>query len=208
MPAERSLGASAPGAKADGAFRTIGQLSTELGVPQHILRYWETRFPQLRPLQRAGNRRYYRPEDVALARRIDRLLNHEGYTVKGVQKLLAGGEAPVETPAVPSAPPVQPLPPVADDANMLLELKRIRERLARALDADDLADAADRIEPGAFVIGGGGLDHPDAAGTLEGVADHIAIARLEDVQRKLRARKEKGSRKRKEGNVHRPQALR
>jgi DNA-binding transcriptional MerR regulator len=74
--------------KADEAFRTIGELAEELGLPQHILRYWETRFTQLRPLQRAGKRRYYRPADVALARRIDRLLNHEGYTIRGVQKLL------------------------------------------------------------------------------------------------------------------------
>lgn len=73
--------------KSEDAFRTIGELADELGLPQHILRYWETRFPQLRPLQRAGNRRYYRPADVALVRRIDRLLNHEGYTIKGVQKL-------------------------------------------------------------------------------------------------------------------------
>ncbi len=70
------------------AFRTIGELSEELGVAQHILRYWETKFPQLRPLQRAGNRRYYRPADVARARRIHHLLSNEGYTVRGVQKLL------------------------------------------------------------------------------------------------------------------------
>src|SRR6187551_1766090 len=74
------------------AFRTIGELSTELGVAQHILRYWETKFPQLRPLQRAGNRRYYRPADVELARKIHRLLNNEGYTVRGVQKLLRSGD--------------------------------------------------------------------------------------------------------------------
>ena len=83
------------------AFRTIGELSEELGVAQHILRYWETRFPQLRPLQRAGNRRYYRPADVALARRIHRLLTQEGYTVKGVQKLLAGRAA--DEPQAPAA---------------------------------------------------------------------------------------------------------
>ena len=64
------------------AFRTIGELSEELGVAQHILRYWETKFPQLRPLQRAGNRRYYRPADVALARRIHHLLSNQGYTVR------------------------------------------------------------------------------------------------------------------------------
>ena len=85
-----------PGApeKADTAFRTIGELSRDTGLPQHILRYWETRFPQLRPLQRAGNRRYYRPEDVALVRRIDALLNREGYTIKGVQQVLKTGSAP------------------------------------------------------------------------------------------------------------------
>lgn len=76
--------------KRDGAFLTIGELAAELGVPHHILRYWESRFPALRPLQRAGNRRYYRPEDVALARDINRLLNEEGYTVRGAQQALAG----------------------------------------------------------------------------------------------------------------------
>ncbi|MEN2786311.1 MerR family transcriptional regulator [Sphingomonas qilianensis] len=75
--------------KAAGAFRTIGELSRETGLPQHILRYWETRFPELRPLQRAGNRRYYRPTDVALVLRIRSLLEQEGYTIRGVQKLLA-----------------------------------------------------------------------------------------------------------------------
>ena len=78
----------ATGEKAPGAFKTIGELSSELGVAQHILRYWESKFPQLRPLQRAGNRRYYRPADVELARTIHRLLNSEGYTVRGVQKVL------------------------------------------------------------------------------------------------------------------------
>jgi len=77
-------------AKQDGAFLTIGELATELGVPHHILRYWESRFPALRPLQRAGNRRYYRPEDVELARTIHRLLSIEGYTVKGAQQALSG----------------------------------------------------------------------------------------------------------------------
>jgi DNA-binding transcriptional MerR regulator len=85
------------------AFRTIGELAVELNVPQHILRYWETRFPQLKPLQRAGNRRYYRPDDVALARRIHRLLNEEGYTIKGVQRVLADGAASPEVEAAPAS---------------------------------------------------------------------------------------------------------
>ena len=79
-----------PADKDPGALLTIGELSQQLGVAQHILRYWESRFPQLKPMQRAGNRRYYRPADVELARRIDRLLNQEGYTGRGVQKLLRG----------------------------------------------------------------------------------------------------------------------
>jgi DNA-binding transcriptional MerR regulator len=91
--------------KAPGALKTIGELSAELGVAQHILRYWETRFPQLKPMQRAGNRRYYRPADVDLARRINRLLNEEGYTVRGVQKLLrdGSGDAPVAEVGAPAA---------------------------------------------------------------------------------------------------------
>ena len=75
--------------KAPGAFRTIGELSQELGVAQHILRYWETKFPQLKPLQRAGNRRYYRPADVDLARKISALAQQDGYTVRGVPKCCA-----------------------------------------------------------------------------------------------------------------------
>lgn len=82
-----------PAEKAAGALRTIGELAQEIGRPQHILRYWETRFPQLRPLTRAGNRRYYRIEDVALVRRIHHLLADEGYTIRGVQKLLADEKA-------------------------------------------------------------------------------------------------------------------
>jgi DNA-binding transcriptional MerR regulator len=115
------------------AFRTIGELAKALGIPQHILRYWETRFPQLRPLQRAGNRRYYRPEDVALATRINRLLNHEGYTVKGVQKMLEGEP---ETAAVP-APLIARSAPI--QSSLIPALIAIRNRIAKALAEDDVA---------------------------------------------------------------------
>jgi len=107
--------------KASGAFRTIGEVAAETGLPQHILRYWETRFPQLRPVTRAGNRRYYRPEDVALIRRIHDLLDQQGYTVRGVQQLLAGKGDAGTTPG--TAP-----------------LTAIRDDLVRALRQDD--DAA------------------------------------------------------------------
>ena len=86
------------------AFLTIGELSAQLGVPQHILRYWESKFPKLRPLQRAGNRRYYRPADAELARRIHRLLTVDGYTIRGVQKLLREGGTDAETPAPVALP--------------------------------------------------------------------------------------------------------
>ena len=75
-------------AKSDTAFRTISEVATELGVPQHVLRFWESKFGQVRPLKRGGGRRYYRPEDVALLRRIRALLYDDGMTIRGVQKLL------------------------------------------------------------------------------------------------------------------------
>lgn len=127
------------GQKDPGALLTIGELSQELGVAQHILRYWETKFPQLRPMQRAGNRRYYRPADVRLARRINRLLNAEGYTVRGVQKLLRDKSAVESIAPVPEAArapePTSAMPqheePVGVDVFRLIAL---RNRLADALE--------------------------------------------------------------------------
>ncbi|ODP37584.1 MerR family transcriptional regulator [Sphingomonas turrisvirgatae] len=110
--------------KGPNAFRTIGELAQEIGRPQHILRYWETRFPQLKPLQRAGGRRYYRPDDVALVRRIDTLLARDGYTIRGVQRLLAS-----ETAVKPAAAPVS-------DARGVISLRAVRDALARALRDD------------------------------------------------------------------------
>ncbi len=74
--------------KALEAFRTIGEVSEELDVPKHVLRFWEGRFPQLKPMKRGGGRRFYRPEDVALLRGIHHLLHKAGYTIKGVQRIL------------------------------------------------------------------------------------------------------------------------
>ncbi|MBA2466592.1 MAG: MerR family transcriptional regulator [Sphingomonas sp.] len=127
--------------KAPGAFRTIGELSLELGVGQHILRYWETKFPQLRPLQRAGNRRYYRPADVDLARKIHRLLTQDGYTVRGVQKLLhdklgtgfvdaAEDGEPDVAPQMAAQAPQAPAPPSIDVARLV----DLRNRLSEALE--------------------------------------------------------------------------
>lgn len=121
--------------KDPGAFKTIGELSDELGVAQHILRYWESKFPQLKPLQRAGNRRYYRPADADLARRIHDLLANHGYTIRGVQKLLgAKAEAAAETPAIPMAPTAQTgTPAVPASAVDFERLVSLRDRLVAAL---------------------------------------------------------------------------
>ncbi len=110
--------------KSAAAFRTIGEVAQATGLAPHILRYWESRFPELRPITRAGNRRYYRPEDVALVERIDRLLNREGYTIKGVQQLLARDATPIAASVAPAV----------DDAAG--SLAAIRDLLARAI-ADD-----------------------------------------------------------------------
>lgn len=77
--------------KAPGAFRTISEVADDLHIPQHVLRFWETKFPQVKPLKRGGGRRYYRPDDIVLLRRISDLLYSQGYTIKGVQRLLREG---------------------------------------------------------------------------------------------------------------------
>src|SRR5271155_5495846 len=77
--------------KAPNAFRTISEVADDLHIPQHVLRFWETKFPQVRPLKRGGGRRYYRPDDIVLLRRIADLLYTQGYTIKGVQRLLREG---------------------------------------------------------------------------------------------------------------------
>src|SRR5437868_13073724 len=83
-----SAAAFAYPAKSAEAFRTISEVATELDVPQHVLRFWESRFSQIRPVKRAGGRRYYRPDDIALLRGIRALLYTDGYTIKGVQEIL------------------------------------------------------------------------------------------------------------------------
>lgn len=125
--------------KSEGAFRTIGEVASATGVAPHVLRYWETRFPELRPVTRAGNRRYYRPADVVLIERIQRLLGTEGYTVKGVQKLLAaeargGNAAPPPEAEAPAEAPASTAP-AAMSADTIAALRAIRDRLQRALDA-------------------------------------------------------------------------
>jgi DNA-binding transcriptional MerR regulator len=134
--------------KSAGAFRTISEVADELEVPSHVLRFWETKFSQIRPLKRGGGRRYYRPEDVDLLRRIRELLYRDGYTIKGVQRLLRerngrplpaeDGDATEARAVPPPAPaPVEPEPPAekrprASLATLLEELAQMKRLLAEA----------------------------------------------------------------------------
>ncbi|MYB13782.1 MAG: MerR family transcriptional regulator, partial [Rhodospirillaceae bacterium] len=106
--------ASSRRTKSAEAFRTISEVSGDVGVPQHVLRFWETKFSQIKPLKRGGGRRYYRPEDIDLIHRIRAWLYDDGYTIKGVQKLLreggAGAPARPRPPPPPEAPPAAPRP--------------------------------------------------------------------------------------------------
>jgi DNA-binding transcriptional MerR regulator len=106
------------GVKSSSAFRTISEVSAELDVPQHVLRFWESKFTQLRPLKRGGGRRYYRPEDLALLRRIHELLYKDGYTIKGVQRVLrAPRKASAQEETVPQ--PAEPMTPVPTEPKLL-----------------------------------------------------------------------------------------
>ena len=104
-------------AKAAAAFRIISEVAFDLDVPSHVLRFWETKFSQVRPLKRGGGRRYYRPEDVDLLRRIRALLYEDGYTIKGVQKLLRQDD--------PAMPPAFINPPASTNRGSAMRTKRL-----------------------------------------------------------------------------------
>ena len=128
------------------AFRTISEVATQLDLPQHVLRFWETKFTAIKPMKRGGGRRYYRPEDVDLLKRIRGLLYDDGYTIKGVQKLLreGGGKIAAATSAAPvpeegdTAPGIQSdtagtSPDAAELKSILDELEDIRAILRAPL---------------------------------------------------------------------------
>ena len=128
--------ADSGGGKSADAFRTISEVSDEIDVPQHVLRFWETKFPQIKPLKRGGGRRYYQPADVKLLRRIRHWLYVEGYTIRGVQRLLkegaaqgvvAAGSPPTARAAAATGDLVEDLRTVLDDLEALrAELRRRR----------------------------------------------------------------------------------
>ena len=113
--------------KSDTAFRTISEAAGVIGVPQHVLRFWETRFSQLQPLKRGGNRRYYRPADMDLLRTIRAMLHDQGLTIRGAQLALAQGAHPV-----PVAVQAQAASPASLD---IAALRMIRDRLSAAIAA-------------------------------------------------------------------------
>ncbi len=126
MPAARQ------GVKSAAAFRTISEVSTDLDVPQHVLRFWESKFTPVRPLKRGGGRRYYRPEDVDLLRRIRNLLYTDGYTIKGVQRLLREGHGKLMPEAGIPGTTAVPAKARATLENVLTELVEIRGLLPGA----------------------------------------------------------------------------
>ena len=125
--------------KSASAFRTISEVARELDLPQHVLRFWETKFSQVRPLKRGGGRRYYRPEDIELLRRIRTLLYRDGYTIKGVQKLLRtgkganGGEEEISASSGTEAPAGLPAAARSEVEAAIAELGELRDLLRRHL---------------------------------------------------------------------------
>lgn len=122
--------------KSETAFRTISEVSTDLHVPQHVLRFWESRFSQIKPLKRGGGRRYYRPEDVANLKRIKDLLYTDGMTIKGVQKLLREGPATDRAPNAQDADKQTIVKGLLDRnelERMLSDLTALRDDLRAAL---------------------------------------------------------------------------
>jgi DNA-binding transcriptional MerR regulator len=119
--------------KSSAAFRTISEVAGDLNVPQHVLRFWETKFNQIKPMKRGGGRRYYRPEDVELLRRIRSLLYQEGYTIRGVQKVLrdAGGRGLARSPLAREAASRTPSSALERVLAELLALKRDLANLSK-----------------------------------------------------------------------------
>ena len=158
--------------KAPNAFRTISEVADELHIPQHVLRFWETRFPQIKPLKRGGGRRYYRPDDIQLLRRISDLLYIQGYTIKGVQRLLreGGGQLAEDIPPAPpgeraaaeaergepapSLPGFEPASPHSHQARRGEDAARLRAALESVL--QDLVELRALLDDGATAKTPGG----------------------------------------------------
>jgi len=164
------LGSAAVRTKSPEAFRTISEVSAELDVPQHVLRFWEGRFAQIKPVKRAGGRRYYRPEDVDLLRGIRALLYHDGFTIKGVQKILRdkGHRHVAELGRAEAVAPPAPERPAAPRSNVIA--------LERPAEREPLLPLAPLPEPGVHLA------------EEERVKLEILLAELQQLKARLRAR--------------------
>tara|TARA_R110002110_G_scaffold184524_7_gene391278 strand:- start:40 stop:468 length:429 start_codon:yes stop_codon:yes gene_type:complete len=137
-----SSGPDAAKGKSDLAFRTISEVAAELDLPQHVLRFWETKFTQVRPMKRAGGRRYYRPEDMLLLSKIRKLLYDDGYTIKGVQKLLKDPSARLTAAdRSEAASAIQQAPAAATQ-----DLSGLREIIDELTDIRRMLKAADQVD--------------------------------------------------------------
>ena len=161
--------------KAPDAFRTISEVADELDVPQHVLRFWETRFPQIKPMKRGGGRRYYRPEDVDLVRGIRHLLYGEGYTIRGVQRLLKdNGIKFVQGIWRSGAAPADP--PREEDA----DAAESKDNGGRAESASVAPAASERVAPPVFVASpSAGADAGITARPRMSRANPVPIPRIE-----------------------------
>lgn len=160
--------------KSPSAFRTISEVADDLHIPQHVLRFWETRFPQVKPLKRGGGRRYYRPDDIGLLRRISDLLYIQGYTIKGVQRLLREGDGMLSgelpPPDVadrgddhePAAHPHESADPTADDADSVSDAAEpwipLAPPVASHAEVDALKDEIRRLREMLDLVLGGLVD--------------------------------------------------
>jgi DNA-binding transcriptional MerR regulator len=131
-------------AKGPEAFRTISEAADELGVPQHVLRFWETKFSFIRPMKRAGGRRFYRPQDITVLSGVRKLLHEEGYTIKGVQRLHREQGLKRLVTAASNEPPSAPQPNVEDRSIPRISSPAAREALEAAL--SDLEDVKARLD--------------------------------------------------------------
>lgn len=163
--------------KSPDAFRTISEVADDLDIPQHVLRFWETRFNQIKPLKRGGGRRYYRPDDVALLKGIRRLLYGEGYTIKGLQRILKE-QGPRHVQAIGRGAPIG-VPPAMADGPAPVPLRPVPVDMEHAGEAppswrpDEIAPTPHQARPATD-------DHDDIA-VLEAV-----LAELTECQRVLR----------------------
>jgi DNA-binding transcriptional MerR regulator len=183
--------------KAPDAFRTISEVADDLDIPQHVLRFWETRFTQIKPMKRSGGRRYYRPDDVDLLRGIRRLLYGEGYTIRGVQRILKengiksvqglvdGNAAPSFAPAsAPAAPRIQAKRPVVEDQHDDDEEEteaEFEEEIEGADDEVDDAEDQDEEEAGDEEAEGEDPDDEEQDETEHVDAPPVAVRQAPDI---------------------------